>query len=72
MALHLKNDTDSHDVSLGLLRLPRMLQMPQGAFSLVIFAQGSGPGRFGLRNQVVADAFGEKGMATLLFDLLRR
>jgi putative phosphoribosyl transferase len=46
------------------------LRLPEGAASLVIFAHGSGSGRLSPRNQQVAGALGEAGMATLLFDLL--
>ena len=37
---------------------------------MVIFAHGSGSGRFSPRNRYVAEAFNQKGLATLLFDLL--
>lgn len=46
------------------------LRLPEGPASLVIFAHGSGSGRLSPRNQQVAGALGEAGMATLLFDLL--
>ena len=71
MAIHLKSDTDVHEVSVGSLLLPGTLQIPQGAFSLIIFAHGSGSSRSSPRNRMVADALNKKGMATLLFDLLR-
>jgi hypothetical protein len=37
---------------------------------IVLFAHGSGSGRFGSRNNIVAQPLREAGLATLLFDLL--
>lgn len=71
MALHLKNEKEIREVSVGSLRLPGTLRIPQGAFPLIIFAHGSGSGRLSPRNRQVADALNRAGMATLLFDLLR-
>ncbi|WEX74104.1 alpha/beta hydrolase [Sinorhizobium numidicum] len=45
--------------------------MPAGANGLVIFAHGSGSGRFSPRNNHVAAALRQAGLATLLVDLLR-
>ncbi|MGZ6671252.1 MAG: dienelactone hydrolase family protein [Solirubrobacteraceae bacterium] len=39
---------------------------------MVVFAHGSGSGRFSPRNRAVADALGRSGLATLLIDLLTR
>ncbi|WP_026613870.1 dienelactone hydrolase family protein [Ensifer aridi] len=47
------------------------LGVPSGASGLVIFAHGSGSGRFSPRNNRVAAALREAGLATLLVDLLR-
>jgi len=48
-----------------------LLGMPAGApRGLVLFAHGSGSGRFSPRNNFVADHLREAGLATLLFDLL--
>jgi putative phosphoribosyl transferase len=44
--------------------------MPGSADGLVIFAHGSGSSRFSPRNTAVAEALGDRGFATLLFDLL--
>jgi len=44
--------------------------MPDTAVGIVVFAHGSGSSRFSPRNQVVAGALHEAGLATLLFDLL--
>ena len=52
------------------LKLPGFLDVPAQARGLVLFAQGSGSGRYSSRNQQVAAAFREAGLATLLFGLL--
>jgi putative phosphoribosyl transferase len=54
----------------GARRLEGMLSLPRGAAGVVAFAHGSGSGRFSPRNQLVARALQEAGLATLLFDLL--
>ncbi|HTT08028.1 MAG TPA: alpha/beta hydrolase [Gammaproteobacteria bacterium] len=47
------------------------LYMPaSGATGIVLFAHGSGSSRRSPRNRMVAGALHEKGLATLLFDLL--
>jgi putative phosphoribosyl transferase len=46
------------------------LNIPQGATALVLFAHGSGSSRHSPRNQFVAHALNDAGLATLLFDLL--
>lgn len=46
------------------------LSVPESAQGLVIFVHGSGSSRFSPRNQSVARYFNERGLATLLFDLL--
>jgi len=46
------------------------LATPSDATGLVIFAHGSGSGRFSPRNRHVAGRLRESGMATLLLDLL--
>ena len=46
------------------------LRVPPSAQGLVIFAHGSGSGRFSRRNRQVAEFLGERGFATLLLDLL--
>jgi putative phosphoribosyl transferase len=46
------------------------LTTPQGANAVVVFAHGSGSGRFSPRNQYVAKVFNQAGIATLLIDLL--
>jgi len=46
------------------------LHIPEGATVLVLFAHGSGSSRHSPRNQFVARALNDAGLATLLFDLL--
>lgn len=54
----------------GSLTLPGLLEIPQNASGLILFAHGSGSGRYSPRNREVADALNQAGFATLLFDLL--
>lgn len=58
------------DVAVGSRRLDGVLHVPDGASGLVIFAHGSGSSRFSPRNAFVARALVERGLATLLIDLL--
>jgi len=46
------------------------LSLPPGASGVVVFAHGSGSGRFSPRNQYVAQVLQKAGLATLLVDLL--
>lgn len=46
------------------------LTVPPAAAGIVVFAHGSGSGRFSPRNRKVAAALTESGLATLLADLL--
>ena len=46
------------------------LAVPDGAAGLVIFAHGSGSSRFSSRNRAVAASLEQRGLATLLLDLL--
>jgi putative phosphoribosyl transferase len=46
------------------------LNLPSQAKGIVLFAHGSGSGRFSPRNQYVAGEFNKAGIATLLFNLL--
>ena len=46
------------------------LGIPDGATGLVVFAHGSGSSRKSPRNQFVAERLRERGLGTLLFDLL--
>lgn len=46
------------------------LALPEGFSALVLFAHGSGSGRHSARNRQVAQRLQQRGIATLLFDLL--
>jgi putative phosphoribosyl transferase len=58
------------EIPAGRRRLSGILTVPPGAEGVVAFAHGSGSGRFSPRNQFVARALEEGGLATLLLDLL--
>lgn len=49
-----------------------MLVVPEDARGVVLFAHGSGSGRFSPRNQLVASVLSNSGLGTLLVDLLDR
>lgn len=57
-------------VPAGTVQLEGALVVPPGAKGVVLFAHGSGSGRFSPRNNFVARALQERGLATLLIDLL--
>lgn len=61
---------ERYDVRIPPLGLSGLLQLPKSPSALVIFAHGSGSSRFSPRNAMVADAINDRGIATLLFDLL--
>lgn len=48
------------------------LVVPERAVGLVLFAHGSGSSRFSRRNRLVAGQLQDRGLATLLLDLLSR
>jgi dienelactone hydrolase len=52
------------------VELEGLLGVPDGSKGIVLFAHGSGSGRLSPRNNYVASALREHGIATLLFDLL--
>lgn len=54
----------------GTRRLEGFLSRPAAAKGVVLFAHGSGSGRFSPRNQFVAGELQRVGIATLLIDLL--
>ena len=58
------------EVQIPPLDLQALLGIPPHARGLVIFAHGSGSGRLSPRNQHVARALRQAGIATLLLDLL--
>ena len=70
MAAETKGTKRQVEVPTGRRRLSGILRVPAGAKGVVAFAHGSGSGRFSPRNQFVARALEEGGLATLLLDLL--
>ncbi|WP_028056269.1 dienelactone hydrolase family protein [Sphingobium bisphenolivorans] len=58
------------DVPIGRHHLRGFLDVPENATGLVIFAHGSGSGRYSPRNQYVAAGLHRSRLATLLVDLL--
>ena len=61
---------ESEDVRISPLGLVGGLRIPKNAYALVVFAHGSGSSRLSPRNVAVARALNDRGIATLLFDLL--
>jgi putative phosphoribosyl transferase len=57
-------------LQVGSARLEGNLTVPHNARGIVLFAHGSGSGRFSPRNQYVAKEFVNARIGTLLFDLL--
>lgn len=55
--------------SLGI-SLQGILAVPEGARAVILFAHGSGSGRFSPRNNYVARVLQDGGLGTLLIDLL--
>ncbi len=60
------------DVASGEARLEGMLCLPGDTQGVVVFAHGSGSGRFSPRNQFVASILQRAGLGTLLIDLLEQ
>jgi predicted alpha/beta-hydrolase family hydrolase len=58
------------DIPVDEVQLEGELIIPDEATGFVIFAHGSGSSRHSPRNNFVAEALRERGLATLLFDLL--
>lgn len=57
-------------ISMSDIHLNGILQIPNNAKSIVLFAHDSGSGRFSVRNQRVANILNSADIGTLLFDLL--
>jgi dienelactone hydrolase len=57
-------------IPIGPITLEGTLDIPEGARALVLFAHGSGSGRYSPRNRYVARVLRDAGLATLLMDLL--
>ena len=56
----------------NLVELDGELVLPPSAKGVVLFAHGSGSSRFSPRNTYVAEVLQQRGIGTLLFDLLTR
>jgi len=63
-------DPAGEDVCIPPHGLLGNLRIPRNAYALVAFAHGSGSSRLSPRNTAVAAALNDRGIATLLFDLL--
>lgn len=58
------------EIRVGDVTLEGMFDVPAGARGIVVFVHGSGSSRLSPRNQAVATALRDRGLGTLLFDLL--
>jgi putative phosphoribosyl transferase len=69
---HLMSKELKRDVEIPCAQgnLSGILSVPANAHGVVVFAHGSGSGRFSPRNQYVAEVLQQGGLATLLIDLL--
>jgi putative phosphoribosyl transferase len=61
---------DEVEIGSGRASLPGNLSVPPDAVGVVVFAHGTGSSRLSPRNVAVARALNDRGIATLLFDLL--
>ena len=61
----------SREVRIPAEQIAGDLVLPDDGRGLIIFAHGSGSSRFSPRNRQVARALNERGLATLVLDLLR-
>ncbi len=71
--MKLQSNSYKEEISIKLaegISLNGILTMPKNAQKIVIFAHGSGSGRYSPRNQFVASFLNEQQLATLLMDLL--
>jgi pimeloyl-ACP methyl ester carboxylesterase len=65
-----RSSTGTIEVRLPDVTLGALLAVPPDAKGIVVFAHGSGSGRFSPRNRAVADFLFDAGLASLLMDLL--
>ncbi len=63
-------DATPAEIHTGSVRLASTLTVPPRARGIVVFAHGSGSSRMSPRNRFVAEVLQERGLATLLMDLL--
>jgi putative phosphoribosyl transferase len=64
------NAQEARSVRIPPRNLAGTLQIPKKSYALVAFAHGSGSSHLSPRNMLVANALNDRGIATLLFDLL--
>lgn len=68
---HMKQQLESTvKIESAGVEIEGMLGLPENAQGVVLFAHGSGSGRFSPRNQFVAKVLRDGGIGTLLMDLL--
>jgi putative phosphoribosyl transferase len=67
-----ENDSTFVEIQLGLVKLEGSLSIPKNSIGIVLFVHGSGSSRMSPRNCFVARELNQRGIATLLFDLLTR
>lgn len=60
----------SRQLDLDDVELTADVRLPPGTTALVVFVHGSGSGRSSPRNRYVAESLAERGLGSLLFDLL--
>ncbi|HMC65455.1 MAG TPA: alpha/beta family hydrolase [Gemmataceae bacterium] len=70
MCIRVETTAGHPDTHAAAVTLGGDLTIPANAVGIVLFAHGSGSSRHSPRNQFVARAIRERGVATLLFDLL--
>jgi putative phosphoribosyl transferase len=70
MSTFLDDDEELVEIPAHDRKLNGIVNLPSDAKGIVLFAHGSGSGRFSSRNQYVARTLQKGGLATLLFDLL--
>lgn len=61
---------ESCDIAIPPVGLAGNLQIPKNVYALIVFVHGSGSSHLSPRNIAVARALNDRGIATLLFDLL--
>ncbi|MGV3484932.1 MAG: dienelactone hydrolase family protein [Planctomycetaceae bacterium] len=66
----LSDEETGVEIQVGGHRLGGSLRVPSKATGMVLFAHGSGSSRFSPRNRFVASELHDRGLATLLMDLL--
>jgi dienelactone hydrolase len=72
MTISMERDAGLVRIDAGGVVLEGNLLFPEKAHGIVVFAHGSGSGRFSSRNRYVAQVLRQGGLGTLLLDLLTR